>query len=143
MKASNIQKKLEMVATDIGNRLFRNNVGKAWIGSDSLRFDETRTITVNRGDVLIKHGRRFHAGLCKGSSDLIGWTTVEITPDMVGHKVAVFTAPEVKAGTDRLGKDQKTFIQVVENAGGIAGEVRSVNDYHELIENFRIKINFS
>jgi hypothetical protein len=34
-------------------------------------------------------------GLCLGSSDLIGWTIREITPDMVEKKVAVFTAIQV------------------------------------------------
>lgn len=64
-------------------------------------------------------------GLCKGSSDLIGWTSVVVTPDMVGRRVAIFTAIEVKVPgsrtePDRL-KDQQSFIERVQADGGRAG----------------------
>ncbi len=140
MKESNLLKKLEIEASKFGNRLFRNNVGKAWIGSDAVRFQETRTITVQAGDVWIKKARRFHGGLCKGSSDLIGWTEIEITEEMVGKTVAVFTAPEAKTGKQQLRPEQTSFVQTVEKAGGIAGKVTNSNDYHNLIESFRAKL---
>lgn len=60
------------------------------------------------------------AGLCEGSSDLIGWTTVEITPEMVGRKVAVFTAVEVKVPGKRPTAEQVNFLAQVRTAGGIA-----------------------
>lgn len=89
-----------------GLRLFRNNCG-------ALR-DHT--------------GRLVRYGLANpGGSDLIGWRTVTITPDMVGQRVAVFTALEVKApgGTHRVTQEQRRFLDVVEAAGGIAGVARS------------------
>ena len=73
-------------------------------------------------------GRVIHFGLCRGSSDLIGWTPVEITPDMVGQTVAVFTAIEVKTPKGRASKEQKNFIEQVQNAGGMAGIARSAED---------------
>ena len=42
-----------------------------------------------------RSGRWVQFGLAKGSSDLIGFKTVEITPEMVGEKVAVFCSIEV------------------------------------------------
>jgi hypothetical protein len=36
-------------------------------------------------------------GLCKGSSDLIGLRSLEITPELVGLRLAQFVALEVKA----------------------------------------------
>jgi hypothetical protein len=55
---------------------------------------------------------------------LIGWTEKEITPEMVGRKVAIFTALEVKTPTGRASKEQINFIRVVREAGGIAGIAR-------------------
>lgn len=70
-------------------------------------------------DVFTNRWHRF--GLGKGSSDLIGYTTKEITPDMVGQKLAVFTAIEIKTETGKLSQEQKDFIQQIKNAGGFAG----------------------
>jgi hypothetical protein len=67
-------------------------------------------------------------GLQPGSSDLIGWRTVTITPEMVGQQVAVFTSIEVKTPTGRLRPEQKLWLDAVQAAGGIAGVARSVED---------------
>ena len=98
-------------------RLFRNNVGQAWVGSIASK-------SLNR--ITLENFRPLHAGLCVGSSDLIGWTTVEITPDMVGKYVAVFTAVEVKTGRVPATEAQKNFVEQVNKAGGIA-EIKRVN----------------
>lgn len=118
IRESNIQTRIHLAVSQLGVRLFRNNVAKAWIGK-SIRFQSTKTVTVEKGDVLIKNARRLNAGLCVGSSDLIGWTPVTITPEMVGETVAVFTGVEVKTPTGKLTKDQKRFLNAVELAGGI------------------------
>ena len=61
-----------------------------------------------------------------GGSDLIGWTPVLITPDMVGHTMPVFTAIEVKCPPftkpkSKHEKRQDHFINVILRAGGLAG----------------------
>jgi hypothetical protein len=99
--------------------LFRNNVGTAWIGDTSKLKD---------GSVLIRNPRIFHAGLCEGSSDLIGWRSLTITPEMVGQTVAVFAALEVKSKTGRATAGQKNFCQRVLEAGGFAGIVKSPDE---------------
>ena len=67
-------------------------------------------------------------GLQPGSSDLIGWRTVTITPEMVGQQVAVFTSIEVKTPTGRIRPEQQQWLDAVQAAGGIAGVARSVED---------------
>jgi len=39
----------------------------------------------NTGTLRDQNGRPVSFGLAKGSSDLIGWTTRTITPDMIGR----------------------------------------------------------
>jgi len=100
-----------------GVRIFRNNVGVSWTGK-SVQFSTSRTVNVEKGDVLIKNGRVFHAGLCTGSSDLIGLKSEIVTQEMVGKKVAIFVATEVKTKTGKASKEQIAFIEMVNNLGG-------------------------
>ena len=79
------------------------------------------------GQYELADGRILRSGLCKGSSDLIGYRSVVVTPEMVGQRVAVFVALEVK-DKGRLTSEQAQFLEVVRRAGGIAAEVRSVED---------------
>jgi len=91
--------------------LFRNNVGKAWAGE---------AVTLKDGSVLIRNPRPFHAGLMKGSADLIGWRSIIVTPEMVGQKLAVFASVEVKSAKGRATLEQKTWHANVINAGGLS-----------------------
>lgn len=54
-----------------------------------------------------------------GGADLIGWRSVLVTPEMVGQRVAVFVACEVKADTIPT-REQRHFLETVALAGGIA-----------------------
>lgn len=89
-------------------RMTRINSGVAWTGQVTRRTPEY---------IILKNPRPFH-GAPKGTPDICGWTTVTITPDMVGQKVAIFTAEEVKvSGT--LTKQQSRFGRLLERMGGI------------------------
>lgn len=89
-------------------RLWRNNSGK---------LPDPRT------------GRWVQFGVASpGGSDLIGYRTVEITPDMVGRKVAIFTALEIKTATGRATPEQRRFIDHIRAAGGISAIVRTTAD---------------
>ena len=68
-----------------------------------------------------------------GGGDLLGWRTVEVTPEMVGQRVAVFTSIEVKTRTGKLRPEQEQWLKVVRAAGGIAGVARSVEDAEALV----------
>jgi hypothetical protein len=102
-----------------GARVFRNNVGKAWVGRVVRRAESLLTLA---------DPRPLEAGLCVGSADLIGWRSIAITPEMVGQQVAVFTAVETKTKVGRLSPDQANFLRVVHEAGGVA--VIATRDEH-------------
>jgi hypothetical protein len=69
-----------------------------------------------------------------GTSDLIGWTSVEITPEMVGDKVAIFTALEIKADAkSSYTTNQADFINEVIAAGGRAGFACGTDDAMDII----------
>ena len=94
---------------------------------------DTRLFRNNTGTLKDANGRPVQFGLCKGSSDLIGWKRVTITPEMVGTQVAVFLSIEVKAATGRLRHEQQQWLDAVQAAGGIAGVARSVSDAERLL----------
>jgi hypothetical protein len=100
-------------------RLVRINSGVGWVASprDTLRITKSMTVRVNKGDVVLRRARVFH-GAPRGTADLIGIESVEITPDMVGQRVAVFLAEEVKA-TGVLSPWQRRFRATVKRLGGI------------------------
>jgi hypothetical protein len=105
--------------------LFRNNTGSAWMGD---------VVKLPSGDVLIRNPRPVQFGLVKGGSDLIGWTEKIVTPDMVGKKVPIFTGLEVKTDNGRVTKEQVNFINAVNNAGGFAGVVRSIDQAKKICQ---------
>jgi hypothetical protein len=126
MKEANIIKLVQIALSSIrGVRLFRNNTGQAWTG-----------IVVERtaARITLAEYRPLHAGLVKGSSDLVGWRSVTITPEMVGKQVAVFTAIEAKTQTGRATNEQMIFLENVKAAGGFAGVARSPEDARKIIE---------
>ena len=86
----------------------------------------------NTGALKDAAGRLVRYGLCPGSSDLIGLRTITITPDMVGQTLAVFVAIEVK-DRGRATPEQQAFIAMVQQAGGLAGIARSVDDARTIL----------
>lgn len=90
-----------------GSVMHRNNIG-------AYRDDQGRVIRYGVGN--------------PGGSDLIGWTPVLITHEMVGGMLGVFTAIEVKTPRGRPTEAQLNFIRQVQLGGGIAGIARSTED---------------
>ena len=120
-----IMNPLLLAASKAGHRWFRQNVAKAWVGKVLRHTGQTLTL---------ENARVLHAGLCVGSGDVIGWTRREITPDMVGQTVAVFTSVEIKSGKTAVRPEQEAFRRAVVDAGGIAGIVRSVEEGEALFK---------
>lgn len=94
----------------------------------------TRLWRNNTGMLRDQQGRPVRFGLCAGSADLIGYTTIEVTPDMVGQRLAVFTAVEVKTATGRPTPEQSAFLDHIRQAGGRAGIARSIDDAVRITE---------
>lgn len=116
---ANLMREIQLAVSRTATRLFRNNVGKGWIGT---------VIQHSPHQVVIANPRRIEFGICTGSSDTIGWTPVMVTPEMVGATLAVFTAIEVKSRGKPLRKEQAAFGAAVEAAGGIFACAYSVED---------------
>ena len=94
-------------------RIFRNNVGQA----------------VHKDGSIVRYG------VCNpGGSDLIGWTCRTITPDMVGKRIAVFTAVEIKRPGKKPTDPQKNFIKAVLEFGGLAGVATSKAEADQIVD---------
>ena len=111
----------------LSNEAYVQNKIRLAIGSGDVRLFRNNT-----GALLDMQGRLVKFGLCKGSSDLIGFRSITITPDMVGQKIAVFSAIEVK-DKGKATVDQKNFINIINNAGGYAGVAKNVNDAKKIL----------
>ena len=111
----------------LSNEAYVQNKIRLAVGSGDVRLFRNNT-----GALLDMQGRLVKFGLCKGSSDLIGFRSITITPDMVGQKIAVFSAIEVK-DKGKVTVDQKNFINIINNAGGYAGVAKNVNDAKKIL----------
>lgn len=121
---------LQRFASQLGARLFRQNVGQAWVGNVQ-KFARSQMVQVNPGDVVIRRARPFHAGVA-GMSDLGGWVPVQVTADMVGSTVAIYTQVEVKDGA-RPTKEQIAWIEAVNKAGGRAGIAHNEDELAQIV----------
>lgn len=103
---ADFMRRCQKLATSLGARLFRNNVG----------------VLEDKRGVPVRYG------LQVGSGDLIGWVPVVITPDMVGQTVAVFASVETKGAKGRATAEQVAWAEAVSKAGGRAGIARKDDD---------------
>lgn len=99
-------------------RLLRNNVG-------ALRDATGRLLRYGLG--------QSGATRVVGTSDLIGWRSRIITPDMVGQTIAQFVAIEVKDKAAAT-PEQIRFIEAVNRAGGLAGIAHSEEEARAIVD---------
>lgn len=119
--------------------LFRIQTGRAWISADG-----SAPITLDDGSIILRNPRPITLGFgmtngraMKGVGDLGGYTSILITPDMVGCLVAVFTCIEVKEDEDAHRRtEQKNFVCQVQAAGGIAGFAHSPEMAVEIVSGY-------
>ena len=114
-----VQQKILLACGSGNTRLWRNNVGTGWAGQ-ATKIQRRGMVAVEPGDVIVRQARPLHAGLCVGSSDLIGYRQVA--------GVAQFVALEVKSAAGRPTAQQVQFLDHITSVGGCAGIVRSVED---------------
>lgn len=123
---SELSKQIQLEALKHKCILYRNNAG-------AMRDAVGRVVRYGLGNISKDLWDKWK------TSDLIGYTVVEITPDMVGKKVAVFTAIEVKrkgATKDARYKAQENFITQVRDQGGIASIIFSLETLKDLFKSF-------
>jgi len=108
--------------------LFKNNIGSAYRGKP-MKLNGKQILT----NIMFL---RFGLGNIKGGSDQIGITTIKITKDMIGKEVGVFTAIEVKKdknGSYGATGEQRSFLKMVKERGGISGICDSNDDFDKII----------
>lgn len=97
----------------------RKQMSASEITKEALRLLRERGYVVWRQNQIPVKGRCFTGKL--GLSDIIGWyawkTTVDYDTTM---KAANWVACEVKAGKDKLSKEQHEFLTELKRSGGIA-----------------------
>lgn len=124
MAGTALMNRIMLALSGAGATVFRNNTGSGWAGR-SIALAPGQNYRARGGERVVLDARPLKAGLCEGSSDLIGFRSVTITADMVGSRIAVFAAWESKDGTGRASEKQRKFVDHVRNAGGIGAIVRS------------------
>ena len=108
-----LQNLILMSLSKAGCLVFRNESAGAWVG---------KVLHKDANQVTLTDARMIRFGLAVGSADIIG-----IAP------CGRFLAIEIKTSKGRPTKEQLRFIEAVNNAGGIAGIARSVEDALKLI----------
>lgn len=121
------------------SKLWRLNSGKAWVS------DGGKPIPQQNGAILLPapaHPIALGFSMTNGkpvagAGDLIGYTKVLITADMVGKTLPVFTTVDAKTDKGRISDDQDSFAHTIADAGGVAGfawdeesAVEIINRYH-------------
>lgn len=130
MSEADFMRALQRLASSLGARLFRQQVGMGWVGK-AERIGSPRRVLVDKGDVVVRKARPLNTGH-EGMSDLGGWVPVTITPEMVGSTVAVYAQVEVKINA-RPTEAQLNWIAAVNAAGGRAGIARSDDDLANIL----------
>ena len=126
------QDDVELAAPSCNSRLLRNNNG-ACVTEDG------RQLRFGLGNISKRVNKN------SKSSDLIGITVVEITPEMVGKKIGVFTAIEVKPVGFKVKEKyrensrewaQENFCSFVRSLGGFSGFATSGEDLKHIINHY-------
>lgn len=126
MKESDVQQYIQLEGPKYNCLLERNNSG-AFTSQDG------RHVRFGLGNISKKHQDEM------ASSDLIGITTIVITPAMVGRAVGIFTAIECKSpdwkpvSSDKRHRAQNNWINWVKSRGGISGFARSVEEFKQIL----------
>ena len=124
---STIQQEIQIEARHYDCHLMRNNSG-------SFKDDTGRVVRFGLGNISKQHNDKIK------SFDLVGFTKVVVTQEMVGKTLAVFTAVECKKEEWKSDKKldaretaQQAFINWINNNGGIAGFAQNIDRLKNLI----------
>lgn len=114
-------KRICLMASNLGHRIFRSNVGEGWIGK-AIFFSKPAKVEVYPGDVIIRKAKRIHFGLHTGQGDYLGFS-----------KTGRFISLELKTETGKIREEQIIWRDAVNKAGGIAGIIRTEEEGMDLL----------
>ncbi len=126
MTESDVQQQIQIEGPGVGCQLMRNNSG-------AFKDQSGRWIFFGLGNISRVGSTKMK------SSDLVGFTRVLITPQMVGTVVAVITAVEVKdpkwklVPSDKRAHAQANWLNWIKANGGFAGFAQSIADFRKII----------
>lgn len=132
MNESEVQQYIQIEGPHHGCILLRNNSG-------ALKDVTGRMVRYGLGNTSQAHNENFK------SSDLIGITSVVVTPEMVGETIGVFTAVEVKrddwkpSKTSKREKAQSNFIEWTLKHGGMAGFANNIETFKQILCRFQAR----
>ncbi len=137
----NVQRSI-WIAMGAVSRLFRLNTGKGWVSNLGPKKGVHRLAD---GSIHILAPRSIALGFglvsgepVVGACDLPGWTSIVITPEMVGRTLAVFTSVEAKKTEGgEVSKEQKNWMEQVIGAGGIAGIAASPEEALKIVADWK------
>lgn len=124
MRESDIQNQILIALSKQGTIAFRINAGSFWAGE----------ILSNKDNMLLMKNPRKVQGAPEGTSDIIGVTSVMITTQMVGSRVGVFTAIEVKKPGQKPKPHQEHFLLKMHEMGAIAGVASSLEQAIQIVK---------
>lgn len=104
-------------------RIFRQHSGLFWTG---------QVLSHTGNKLVLLNPRAIKVGT-PGIADLGGATSVIITPDMLGQRVAIDVQIEVKFGRGRATAEQTAYIATMSTLGARAGIAHSVEEAAEII----------
>lgn len=119
MKEADIMRLIQVKATRMGLRLFRNNTGMGWAGK-IIKFSKPMMVKIYPGDVVIKKAYPLRTGLIEGSGDLIGL-----------NNSGRFISAEIKTPQGKPTIAQLNFANFVNQFGGIGIIAESSEDFEQ------------
>lgn len=129
------QNALAEVGASATHRLWRNATGTYHAGKVVAR--GPKKVTLRPGDVVLRGGTTVHAGLCVGSSDLVGIVSVPVRilpPDGV---VGLFAGIELKVPGNGAKPHQRKWLDVIRDLGGVAGVAHSAEEIMDILRRGR------
>lgn len=103
--------------------LFRCNTGKAWVsgmGPKGVKRFQDGTVNITAARPIAMGLGYMDGQPVVGTADLLGWTPITITQEMVGRTVAVYTEVECKRSKGgRLSPDQAKRGKLLSESGAI------------------------
>lgn len=139
-----IRKEIELaIGGDGKTTLLANVSGQGVVGRVGPIVEGELTWVQGARHISFGLGAKPGRGKGAGFPDLIGWTKVKITPEMVGLDVAVFTGIEVKKEKKKPTEIQQKRIDLIRSSGGLAGVARSVEDARAIVDEMSVRAMFS